>query len=75
MEWVVNSTLPSLYSRERRGTLCIGELVGPTADLDKRGKYRTHQDSIPGPSSLLRVAIPTTLSRLPYVLSTRVKFP
>jgi hypothetical protein len=34
-----------------------------TAGLDGCGKSRPHRDSIPGPSSQYRVAIPTELSR------------
>jgi hypothetical protein len=36
--------------------------VGPRAGLDGCGKSRPHRDSIPGPSSQYRVAIPTELS-------------
>ena len=36
---------------ERPGTHCIGGLMGPRAGLDRCGKSRPHQDSIPGPSS------------------------
>ena len=53
----------ALYPRERPGTHCIGGWVGPSAGLDGRGKSRPHRDSIPGPSSPYRVAIPTELSR------------
>jgi len=38
--------------------------VGPRAGLDGYVKSRPHWVSIPGPSSLYRVAIPTELSRL-----------
>ena len=38
-------------------------LGGPRAGLDGCWKSRPHRDSIPGPSSPQRVAIPTTLSR------------
>ena len=37
--------------------------MGPRAGLDRCGKARPHRDSIPGPSSPQRVAIPITLSR------------
>ena len=40
MGWVINATPRSLYPRERPGTLCIGELVGPRAGLDWCGKSR-----------------------------------
>ena len=39
--------------------------MGPRAGLDGCGKCRLHRDSIPGPSSPLRVAIPTELSLSP----------
>jgi hypothetical protein len=32
-----------------------------TAVLDGRGKFRLHHDSIPGPASPQRVAVPTEL--------------
>jgi hypothetical protein len=35
--------------------------VGPRTGLDECGKPRPHRDSIPGPSSPERVAIPTEL--------------
>jgi hypothetical protein len=35
----------------RPGIPCIGGWVGPRAGLDRCGKSRPHQDSIPGPSS------------------------
>ena len=37
--------------------------MGPRAVLDRCGKSRPHQDSIPGPSNPQRVAIPSTLFR------------
>ena len=37
--------------------------MGPSAGLDGCGKSRLHRDSIPGPYSSWRVAIPTELSR------------
>ena len=55
--------LAALPPGKRPGTHCIGGWVGPRASLDGREKSRPHRDSIPGPSSLWRVAIPTTLSR------------
>jgi len=36
---------------ERPGTCCIRVWVGPRGGLDRCGKSRSHQDSIPGPSS------------------------
>jgi hypothetical protein len=53
--------------QERRSTQCIGGWVGLRADLDGCGKSHPHRDSIPGPSSPWRVAIPTELSRPVYV--------
>ena len=38
--------------------------MDPRAGLDVCGKSRLHRDSIPGPSSPYRVAIPTELPRL-----------
>jgi hypothetical protein len=82
-EQMYNSTLPSTSAldevgsqrhdpaalpRERPSTQCIGGWVGPRAGLDGCGKSRSHRDSIPGPSSLYRVAIPTALSRSIVVL-------
>ena len=42
--------LPAL-PLERPGANCTGGWVGPWACLDGCGKFRPHQDSIPGPSS------------------------
>ena len=67
MGWVVNATPRPLYSRERPGTHCIGGQEGHRAGLDGCGKSRPHRDSIPGPSSSQRVAIPTELQLPPYV--------
>jgi hypothetical protein len=60
---VVNATPRPLYPRESPGTDYIGGWLGPGAGLDRCGKSRPHWDSIPKPSSLQRVAIPTELSR------------
>jgi len=43
--------LAALYTRERPGTHCTGDWVGPKAGPDRCGKSRPHQNSIPGPSS------------------------
>jgi hypothetical protein len=67
MGWVVSVTLRPLYPRARPGNHCIGGSVGPRFDLDGCGKSRHHRDSIPGPSSLLWVTIPTELSRPPSI--------
>jgi hypothetical protein len=40
--------------------------VGPRIGLDGYGKSCPHWDSIPGPSSRQRVAMPTALSRLHF---------
>ena len=49
--WVVNSTPRPLYPRERPGTHCIGDWVGPRAGLDRCGKPLPDRHWIPGPSS------------------------
>ena len=49
----------SLPQGKRRGSHCIGGWVVPRVGLDGCGKSRSHRDSIPGPSSLYRVAIQT----------------
>jgi hypothetical protein len=51
--------VPNLYPRERAGIHFIGGWVVPRFGLDGCGKTSLHGESIPGPSSLLRVAIPT----------------
>jgi hypothetical protein len=53
---------------KRPGTYCTGGWVGPRAGLDGCWKSRPHRDSIPGPSSSYRVAIPAIMS---VVKSTR----
>jgi len=53
----------AFYPRERPGTHCTGDWVGPRAGLDGCETSRPHRDSIPGPSSLYRVAIRNELSR------------
>jgi len=59
-----NAMFRLLYPRERPGNHCIGGLVGPQ---DRSGRVRenlaSHRDSIPGPSSPQRVAVPTELLR------------
>jgi hypothetical protein len=61
----------SFSPRERPGTHCTGGWVGPRASLDECRKSRQHhRDSMPGPSSPQRVAIPTELSR-PVNLTAR----
>jgi hypothetical protein len=52
----------------------IGGWVGPRAGLDGFGKSRHNRDSIPGPSSLQPVAIPTELSRPTDSASNRSKY-
>jgi hypothetical protein len=63
MGWVVSVTPRPLNPQERPGTHCTGGWVGPRAGLDRRGTSRPNRDSIPGPSSPYRVAIPTEPSR------------
>jgi hypothetical protein len=58
---------PLFTRRERPGTHCTRAWVGPRAGLDRCGKSRSHQDSIPGPSIPYPVALPT---ELPGPLST-----
>ena len=50
----VSGALP----RVRHLTHCTGGWMGPSAGLDGCGKYHPYRDSIPGPSSPQRVAIP-----------------
>ena len=71
---MVNAKPRPLYPRERHGTHCIGDWVGLRAGLDRCGKSRPHRDFILGPSSPLRVAIPTTLSRLLLALDYLCKY-
>jgi hypothetical protein len=52
-----------LYPRKTLGSHCTGGWVDNRAGVDGCGKSRPHQDSILGPSSPLRVAIPTELFR------------
>ena len=61
--WVVYTTPWPLQPRERPGTHCTGSWVGPRVGLDRCGKTRSHRDTILGPSSPQRVAIPAKLSQ------------
>ena len=54
-------TPAAIYPRERPGTQCTRDWVGPRAGLDRCGKSRLHRNSIPGQSSPQPVAIPTEL--------------
>jgi hypothetical protein len=45
----------------------MGSWADPSSGLDGSGKSHPHRDSIPGPSSPKRVAIPTELSRPIYI--------
>jgi hypothetical protein len=38
--------------------------VGPRPGVDGCGKFLRHRDTIPGPSSLYRITVPTALSQL-----------
>ena len=53
---------------KRTGTHCTRGWVSPWAGLDRCGKFRRYQDSIPGPCSPQRVGILTELSRPTRVL-------
>ena len=53
----------ALTPEKRFGTLCTGDWVGSTVDLDGFGRYRSHRGSISGPPSQLQVAVPAELSR------------
>jgi hypothetical protein len=64
---LVNATPRPLYPRERPGPHCRGDWLGSRAGLDSRGNSRPHHASLPGPSNLQRVAIPTELSRPIFV--------
>jgi len=63
MGLVVKATPRPLYLQKTPGDHCIGGWVGLRTGLDGCGKSRFQRDSISGPSSLQRVAIPTALSR------------
>jgi hypothetical protein len=53
----------ALPADKRPGTHFIRGWVGPRVGVDMCGKSRLYRDSIPGPSSPQRVAVPTQLSR------------
>jgi hypothetical protein len=61
----VSRTGRSLPPGKTRYPLYRRGWVGPRAGLDRCGKSRPHRDSIPGPYSPERVAVPTELSRPP----------
>jgi len=58
MGWLVNATPRPLYPRERPGTHCTGDWVGPRDGLGGCGKYRPYRDSIPVASCYTDCAIP-----------------
>ena len=60
--WVISAKSRPLHPRKSHCTHCTGGWVCPRPCLDGCGKSRSHRDSIPGPSSPYRVAIPFTLS-------------
>jgi hypothetical protein len=62
MGWVVNAT-PVCFTPGKVPVSMYSRWVGSRAGLDWCGKSGPHQDSIPGPSSRYRVAVPTELSR------------
>jgi hypothetical protein len=66
--WVVNA-LPA----GRPSTHCTEGWVGPRTGLDRCGKSLPHRDSITGPSSPKRVAIPTELHRPTQGIYTKPK--
>ena len=70
---MVNATPRKLCPRERPGIHCIGGWVGRRTGLDGCGKSRPRRDSIPGPSSPLRVALPTKLTR-PHCIKKNAYF-
>ena len=60
MGWVVIATPQPFYPPEKRP---VAHSKGGWVGLNGREKSLPHRESIPGPSSTYRVAIPTTLSR------------
>ena len=64
---------PAALPPERPGTYCITGLVGPRTSLDGCGKSRLHRYSVPGPSSLQRVAIPTDRSQPTVVVVSSIE--
>ena len=62
-----NSTPQQIYPLERPGTYFIGGWVFPRALWKDKENLSPHRDSIPGPSSPWRVAVPTELSRPTYI--------
>jgi hypothetical protein len=56
---------------KRPGTHCTGGWVGSRAGLDRCRNTCLHEDSISGPSSPYRVAIPTRLSWATYMPNSR----
>jgi hypothetical protein len=63
MGWVANAMPWLLYPKEWRSIHCIGGWVALRASLDGCRKSHPYRVSIPGPSSLQQVTIPTTLSQ------------
>ena len=63
--WSAQRTRPFTPGKET-GTHCVGGWVGPRVGLDGCGKSRPHWDSISGPFSSQRIAIPTELLRLTF---------
>jgi hypothetical protein len=59
----ISSSSSSNKEGKITGTHCIGGWVEPRTGMDGYGKSRPHRDSIPGPSGLYRVSIPSELSR------------
>jgi len=61
--WSTPRPLPPLYPRKQTPYPLYRSLSGPQGQSRRRRKSSPHRDSISGPSSPWRVAIPTVLSR------------
>ena len=59
--------LATLTPGKRSATHCVGGWLSPRAGLGDCGKSHPYRDSIPGPSSLYRVAVPTELFQPTFV--------
>ena len=70
---VVVVVVGGVKAGEIPGTHCIGGWVEPRVGPDGYGRSRLHRDSIPGPSSPYRVAIPSELSR-PTVIIIMLRY-
>jgi hypothetical protein len=70
MGWMVNATPPAAF-HPGKNTVPILQDAGKAPGCRK---FRLHRDSIPRPSSMQRIAIPTRLSRSTLIKSTIPKF-